>query len=176
MLVTVMPYDTLFTLLQNAGRGTLGLLLLVPLIAFLISWVHGVYDGRHPPWRQIYGLVVHLTTAVVVAIAALTVLYTVEGGTFDDGELPWIPFSVLIGWWILSLLVVKRAVDFQHIPTVRSPFVPVVGWAAGWTAGGFLYRSGLWLIPGPPLYTALTAAFVGFCIVEMVAMLLGPRR
>jgi hypothetical protein len=176
MLVTTMPYDALFEFLRNAGRGTVVLLLLVPVITFLISWVHGVYDGRHAPWRQIYGLVVHLTTACVVSSAALIVLYVVDGGTVGQGAIPWIPFAALVGWWILSLLVVKRAVDFQHIPTVGNPLVPVIGWALGWTGGGFLYLSGLWLIPGPPLYTSLAAAFVGFCIVEMILMLLGPRR
>jgi hypothetical protein len=171
-----MSIETVFSGLAGAGWGLPVVLVLIPLVTFAISWVHGVYDGRRAPWRYIYGLVTQITTALFVAPAALVTLHILDGGAFSDPVVPRTVLIYLAACWLLSLLVVKRVVDFRHIPAVRNPFLLVIGWVAGWSAGGALYRFGLWLVPGPPLYTTVTVAVLVFAIVQMIILLPRSRR
>ncbi len=171
-----MTIETIFTGLSNAGRLVPILLFLIPLATFVISWMHGVYDGRRAPWRQIYGLAVQVTTLFLTALAALIALYILEGGTVRDVIVPRTAFYYVAGTWLLTLLVVKRAVDFIHIPAVKNPLLLLFGWVLAWAVGMGLYISGLWLVPGPPLYTTLLAVAVFFLIFEMILALSGPRR
>lgn len=158
------------------GLPAIFLLVAIPLVTFIVSWMHGVYDGRRPPWRHIYGLVVHLVTMSLVTLGALIAIHIVGGGSWQDAVVPRQAVYSLAGCWVFSLLAVKRAVDFQHIPSVRNPILLLLAWSIGWTAGAALYQSGLWLIPGPPLYTAGAAALLIFLIFQMILGSLGTRR
>ena len=171
-----MMYDQLFQLLSAYRRGAIILLALIPTITFGMSWIHGVYDGRSAPWRQLYALAVHLVTLALATVVAAVALHLYEGGGWSDPSVPRVVLYVLLGSWVLTLLTVKRALDFRYIATVRNPLVLLLGWLAGWTAGAGLYITGLWLIPGPPVYTALTAALLVFVILQMVFSLFRPRR
>lgn len=171
-----MSIEAVFAWLSGSGWGFRITLILIPLVTFAVSWTHGVYDGRQPPWRLIYGLVVQCTTAALMALLALIVLHVVAGGTVYDAVVPRRALIYLALCWLFSLLVVKRVVDFRHIRAVRNPFLLILGWALGWAAGGALYHLGLWLVPGPPLYTTIAAALVLFAIVEMIILLPRSRR
>lgn len=171
-----MTIETIFSLIAASSTMIFVILILVPVGTFAISWIHGVYDGRRAPWRYIYGLVVQISTAAIVALGALFVLYVMEGGVLSDPVVPRAWAGYLAGSWFLSLLVVKRVVDFRHIPSVRNPLLLIMGWVFGWLAGGALYLSGLWLIPGPPLYTSIAAVLLVFGMFQMTMALFGSRR
>lgn len=171
-----MMYEELLSFLSVHRRSAIILLTAIPAITFAISMVHGVYDGRTAPWRQFYALAVHLLTALVATTAAAVALVWWQGGDVLDTPLPRLVAVVLVVSWLATLLFVKRAVDFRYLFTVRNPFVLLFGWLAGWGVGAVLYRTGLWLIPGPPVYTALAATLLVLLVLQMLYAMTRPRR
>ena len=171
MVNVIMTKEAVFVFLSSYRQIAIPALIALPFAIFAVSFVHGVYDGRRAPWRHIYGLVIHLTTFLVSAGGALVALHVLDGGEINDSVVPIVPLSALVGSWLFTLLVVKRAVDFSKIRSVRSPFVLLLSWVAGWAAGGFLLFSGLSFVPGPELVGVGVAALAVFLIVRIVLRL-----
>ncbi len=171
MINVIMTKEAMFVFLSSHRQIVIPALIALPFAIFAVSFIHGVYDGRRAPWRHIYALVIHLTTFLVSAAGALVVLHILDGGVIDDAAVPIVPLGAFVGSWLFTLLVVKRAVDFSKIRSVRSPFVLLLSWIAGWAAGGFLLFSGLSFVPGPELVGVGVAALAVFLIVRIVLRL-----
>ena len=175
MINVIMTKEAMFVFLSSHRQIAIPVLIALPFVIFAVSFIHGVYDGRRAPWRHIYALVIHLTTFLVSAAGALVALHLLEGGALNDSIVPLVPLGALVGSWLFTLLVVKRAVDFSKIRSVRSPFVLLLSWIAGWAAGGFLLFSGLSFIPGPELVGVGAAALAVFFVVRVLLWLVvGP--
>ncbi|MFW6229138.1 MAG: hypothetical protein ACOC2V_06725, partial [Alkalispirochaeta sp.] len=78
--------------------------------------------------------------------------------------------------WLLLLAVVKRAVDFVLIRSIRNPFGLLLSWLLGWTVAGLLDFYGFLVVPGPrPLVLAGVAVVVFFVIRVVLRLLFGSR-
>jgi hypothetical protein len=172
----IMSFETLFTQLLHIRQGVFITLALLPVAIFGMSFLHGVYDGRESPWRQIYALVVHLLTAVVAAVGAVTVYHILENGSAAPGREGLVLLIVFVVAWLLLLVVVKRAVDFSMIRSVRNPFVLLLSWAASWAVAWVVELYGLLDFPLPrPLLLAIPAV-VAFFIIRIVLSLFARDR
>ena len=112
--------------------------LAIPVFTFVLSFVHGVYDGRRAPWRQVYAFVSHLTTAAFGAAIAFLLLSVIDGQPISGEGVPWFGIGSLFVGWIATLLAVKRAVDFRRMRSVRNPFVLALMWVIAWIASYLL--------------------------------------
>ncbi|MFW5695810.1 MAG: hypothetical protein ACOCYB_11620, partial [Alkalispirochaeta sp.] len=165
--VDTMVHDTIFRILSAYGQIIIIAAAVIPLITLLISFTHGVYDGRRGPWRHVYALMVHITTATVAAVAAALIYHIVERGSPDWSTISTVPVVVIGGGWLFTLIFVKRAVDFSMIHSVRNPFALFLSWAFGWAAASVLAFSGIWLIPGPQYVTVLVTVVVVFFVIRL---------
>ncbi|MEX2443373.1 MAG: hypothetical protein WD492_07200 [Alkalispirochaeta sp.] len=162
-----MVHDTIFRILSAYGQIIIIAAAVIPLVTLLISFTHGVYDGRRGPWRHFYALMVHLTTAIVAVVAAALIYHIVERGSPDWSMISALPMIVILAGWLFTLIFVKRAVDFSMIRSVRNPFALFLCWAFGWAAASVLAFSGIWLIPGPQYVTVLVTVVVVFLAIRL---------
>jgi len=171
-----MTIESVFAVLTEYRR-VLGITcIVIPAIAFVISWMHGVYQGRETPWRQIYALLVHLSTLIVAALLALGVFYVYQGGSpLDPGVPRFVGIVALVGW-LLTLLFVKRVVDFEHIRSIRSPILLIISWLVAWTAGFVVYLFEFVLIPGPEYVTVLAAIVLVFLVLRTILRVFARER
>ena len=171
-----MVHTLVFRTLSGFPQVAIIAAIAIPVATLLISLAHGVYDGRRPPWRHVYALVVHLMTLAVAGLGALLVYHIVEGGSLRDESIPLTAMIIIGVGWLLSLLFVKRAVDFSMIRSVRNPFGLLLAWLLGWTAASVLAYAEIWLIPGPEYVTVLTAVVVVFLLARIITRLVFGAR
>ncbi|MFW5827634.1 MAG: hypothetical protein ACOCU4_06060 [Alkalispirochaeta sp.] len=162
-----MVHDTIFRILSAYGQIFIIAAAVIPLATLLISFTHGVYDGRRGPWRHFYALMVHITTATTAAVAAALIYHIVERGSPDWSVISMVTLGAILGSWLFTLIFVKRAVDFSMIRSVRNPFALLLSWAFGWAAASVLAFAGIWLIPGPPYITVLVTVLVVFLVIRI---------
>lgn len=146
----------------------------VPIAVFLLSFVHGVYDGRESPWRQLYALALHLTTAAFVGALAHVVYHIAIGRSPVEPGMPWVALGVMGGGWLLTLLFVQRAVDFALIPSVRSIVGLVLSWIMALAGGAAVDLFVPSLVPGPP-WIAPAAVTAGLFLIMRVLFSIGRR-
>jgi hypothetical protein len=174
MVPTLMTIEQLVTQLLRYQNGFFIAFAAIPVAVFAVSFVHGVYDGREAPWRHIYALVVHLVTALMSIVGTLTVYHILEVGSPQRGLLLVVGASVVS--WLLLLAVVKRAVDFVLIRSVRNPFALLFSWLLGWTVAGLLDFYGFLVVPGPRPLVLAGVAVVAFFLIRLVLRLLFGSR
>jgi hypothetical protein len=162
-----MVHDTIFRILSAYGQIIIIAAAVIPLTTLLVSFTHGVYDGRRGPWRHFYALMVHLTTATIAAVAAALIYHILERGSPDWAAVSLVTLIVILVAWLFTLIFVKRAVDFSMIRSVRNPFALLLSWAFGWAAASVLAFSGIWLIPGPEYVTVLVTVAVVFLAIRL---------
>lgn len=171
-----MTIESVFAVLTEYRR-VLGITcIVIPAIAFVISWMHGVYQGRETPWRQIYALLVHLSTLIVAALLALGVFFVYQGGSPLDPAVPRFVGIVALVGWLLTLLFVKRVVDFENIRSIRSPILLIISWLVAWTAGFVIYLFEFVLIPGPEYLTVLAAIVLVFLVLRTILRVFARER
>ncbi|SIQ13845.1 hypothetical protein SAMN05920897_10492 [Alkalispirochaeta americana] len=170
-----MTVDTIFLTLDSFGLGALVPFFLLPLLALGLGAVHGFYDGRRSPWCHCYALMVQVSTGAFAFLVALVVLYILRGGDLGDPGVPRVLLAFAGVSWVVTLLAVRRSVAYRYLASVKHPVFLVLFWALAWSAGGSLYLTGLWLIPGPPLYTALVMVFLVFFILELLLLMVTAK-
>ena len=167
-----MLHEILFRVLSTYRQITIIAAAVIPVATLLVSFLHGVYDGRRAPWRQFYAFMVHLLTLAVAAAAAMVVYHILDGGSLDDAVVPIIPIVVLAAAWLLTIAFVKRAVDFSMIRTVRNPFGLLFSWLIAWGVAIVVAATGFWFIPGPQYITAPLLVLVVFLVIRLIARLI----
>ncbi len=171
-----MTIESVFAVVTEYRRILSILALAIPVVAFVISWMHGVYQGREAPWRQFYALLLHLSTVLVATIVAFFLFFLYQGGSFTDDAVPRIVIVATIAGWALTILFVKRVVDFPFIRTVRSPLGLLIAWLLAWSAGFVVYVFDLALIPGPEYVTMLAAILVVFLVFRALFRVFARER
>ncbi len=171
-----MSFETLYTLLLQFRRGVFIALAILPVVTFGMSFLHGVYDGRESPWRQIYALVVHLLTALVGAVGAIMVYHILENGSAAVGRDGVIFAIVFFVAWLFLMAVVKRAVDFSMIRSVRNPIVLIFSWAVSWAVAGVVEMYGLLRFPLPRPVLMAIPAVAAFLVIRIVLSLFTGNR
>tara|TARA_B100000614_G_scaffold240152_1_gene240276 strand:+ start:1015 stop:1539 length:525 start_codon:yes stop_codon:yes gene_type:complete len=163
-----MVHETIFSVLSTHRQIVVIASAVIPVITLLISFTHGVYDGRRGPWRHFYALMAHLTTVAAATVGSLLVYHIVTGGSLERPAFPLVPVIAIGVGWLFTLAFVKRAVDFSMLRTVRNPFGLLLSWILGWAAAAVLAFSGIWLIPGPEYVTVLAAVAAVFLLLRII--------
>lgn len=163
-----MTIESVLTVLTDYRR-VLGITcIMIPAIAFVISWMHGVYQGRETPWRQVYALLVHLSTLVFAALLALLGFFVYQGGDPFGAGVPRLAILAALLGWAFTLLFVKRVVDFENIRSIRSPLLLLVSWLVAWIAGFIIYLFEITIVPGPEHRTILAAILLVFLVLRSI--------
>jgi hypothetical protein len=171
-----MVHETIFRVLSTYRQIIIIASAVIPAATLLISFAHGVYDGRRAPWRQVYALMVHIMTMAVATVGAMVVYHILVVGSRITDVLPVAPPVSLLAGWLLTLGFVKRSVDFSMLRTIRNPFGLLLSWLLGWTVASVLAFGNIWLLPGPEYVTVLTAVLVVFLVVRAVLRLASGSR
>jgi membrane protein CcdC involved in cytochrome C biogenesis len=166
-----MVHETIFRVLSTYRQIIIIASAVIPATTLLISFAHGVYDGRRAPWRQIYALMVHIMTMAVAAVGAMVVYHILVVGSLTPDLLPIVPPIALAAGWLLTLGFVKRSVDFSMLRSIRNPFGLLLSWLLGWTVASVLAFGDIWLLPGPEYVTVLSAVLLVFLVVRVVLRL-----
>lgn len=176
MNLTIMTIEQLFNLVLRYRISVYISLVVVPVIVFALSLIHGVYDGRESPWRHLYSMVVHLGTALFSALGALFVYHILDRGSSAITTDALVLVGAFFLGWLFLLAVVKRAVDFSMIRSVRNPLVLLFSWILGWGAAAVLDMFGLLIIPGPRPVLLAAVAVVAFLFVRIFLSLIARMR
>lgn len=163
-----MTIESLFAVLTEYRLVLIITCIVIPASAFVISWMHGVYQGRETPWRQMYALLVHLSSLIFASLAALIGFYVYQGGGPLDAIVPrFAAITSLIGW-LFTLLFVKRVVDFENIRSIRSPLMLLLSWFIAWAVGFVIYLFEIKIIPGPEYLTVFAAIVTAFLLLRTI--------
>ncbi|GEM_PF-3591597 len=164
-----MTVQEVLTILITRRQIVLIVLGVFPLFTFFLSFLHGVYDARKTPWRQLYSLIIYLTTIFVTALAA-SMLYSYLNGV---DPLPvtgiFLPVLVLVSW-ILTALFVKRVVDLEYLPGIPR-FIPfILELMLIWSAGFFVYWNEMWFVFDDMTLSLLVTCAIAFIVLHSIFM------
>ena len=99
-----------------------------------------------------------------------------EKGSLAVGRDGAVMIAVFTVAWLFLLLIVKRAVDFSMIRSVRSPFVLFLSWVIGWTTASVLDIYGLLNFPFPRPVLIAVPAFLVFLVIRILLSVLSRIR
>ena len=129
----------------------------VPVVAFVCSLLHGVYDGRRAPWRHIYSALYNL-----VALCSWTVAsFGVYAAVFEP-TVP-VPWPVVMGAaaaWVLTILFIRRVVELRRLAVGPGPVYAAAVVPVSWAAAAYAYQARWNLLIGRELTAILLAAAV----------------
>lgn len=176
MIPTIMNIEALYTLVLQYQRGIFIVLAAIPLLVFALSFLHGVYDGREAPWRHVYALVVHGMSAGFITVAALFIYHILDTGSFTVPQ-EIIPMTAaFFGGWLLVLIVVKRAVDFSMLRSVRNPFLLAMTWVVSWSIAWIVDSFVVIPLPLPRIVLLGLVGLVVFIVLRLFGLVLSRSR
>ena len=171
-----MTIDQLLTRLSTYQGALIIYFALLPVLAFGLSFMHSVYGGRRPPWNGLYSLLMYLVslpTAFVVAVTGYMVIFDMVG----LGALPFVRSYVPLISFVLTALLIKRAVDFYYLPGLLNPLGQLLLMVLCMSGGLYLYHTELFLIFGNALLTGGAAALLAFLIIRgILGSIFGHRE
>jgi hypothetical protein len=160
-----MAIDQLLSRLSTYQGALIIYIALIPVVAFALSFLHSVYGGRRPPWNGLYALLTYLVAIPTAAIATATgYLLLTEALTF--GELSFVPTYLPLISFILTSLLIKRAVDFYYVPWMLNPVGMLILMILTLSGGLYIYHTELFLVFGNPMLTLLAVAIVAFIVLR----------
>lgn len=170
-----MTIDQLLTRLADYQVVLIIYFALVPVLTLVMSFFHSVYGGRRPPWNGIYALLIYLATIPAAILAAATgyllilEMITVAELRFALAYLPLISF-------LLTALLVKRAVDYYYLPALLNPLGLLLLLLLSLSSGLYVYNSEILLLFGSPLLTGGLAAILPFLLVRWILSVVFRRK
>lgn len=170
-----MTIDQLLPRLSTHQGALIIYFALIPVAAFALSFFHSVYGGRRPPWNGLYALLTYLVTIPTAAIATATG-YLIFTETISFGELSFLPTYLPLISFVLTTLIIKRAVDFYYIPWMLNPVGMLLLMIFTLSGGVYFYHTEIFLLFGEPLLTLLLVAVVAFVILRGILSALFGRK
>ncbi len=162
-----MTIETLLSYMDTYRRLSIVYLAALPTITVILGFLHGVYDGRKPPWRQLYSLIVYLTTLPVTAVAAAGAYIYSQGGDPLAAAGITIP-ALLLASWLLTLLFVKRVVDLRYLAWIPGIVGFVIELLVIWGIGLFVYWADLWFVFGNAFYSLFAASAIAYVVLNPI--------
>lgn len=171
-----MTIDQLLSTLYTYRGALIIYFALVPVAAFILSFVHSVYGGRRPPWNGLYALLTYLVTAPSAAIVAASVYLVLTGGRALS-ELPFVPTYVPLISFLLTALLIKRAVDFYYVPWMLNPVGLLLLMILTLAGGLYIYHTELIVLLGSRLLTLGVVTLAAFLILRgILSAIFGSRE
>lgn len=170
-----MTIDQLLSRLSTYRGITIIYFVLIPVVALGISFLHSVYGGRKPPWNGLYALLLYLVAlpaAATVTVAGYLLLFDLT--TF--GALPPVPTFVPFVSFVVTALLVKRAVDYYYLPAVLNPIGLILLLLLCMSAGLFIYHTELFLLFDMLWLTVGLAALAPFILARIILAAVAGKR
>ena len=170
-----MTFDRLLPLLSSYQGVLIAYCAVIPVLAFAMGFLHSVYGGRRPPWNGLYALLLYLVaipTAIILAVSGYLLFF----GTLTFGELSFVPTYVPIISFLLTALLVKRAVDYYYVPAMLNPLGLLILMLLSLSGALYVYHTEAFLLLGRPLATAAVVSVVPFLLLRGVLGRIFGRR
>ena len=135
---------------------------LIPVLTLVMSFLHSVYGGRRPPWNRIYALLIYLVT-IPTAIITVAIGYLLILGMITIGEIPFTSGYLPLLSFLLTALLIKRAVDYYYLPALLNPLGLLLLMLLTLSGGVYVYHSELFLVFGRPLFAGVLVAALPIC-------------
>ena len=147
----------------------------LPLVSGLLEYLHGRDRGSVSPWKYCYSVLVHLACVPGILATILTgyALFFTRENLLDANLIVYILPIVSM---IVTLILIRRSVSFDHIPgfdrmsglmlLLAVTFVIVLG----------LQRTRIWVIFGSSFFVLIILAAILFLVLKWAAYLLFRRR
>ncbi|MFW6250405.1 MAG: hypothetical protein ACOC47_04805, partial [Alkalispirochaetaceae bacterium] len=162
-----MAIDQLLSRLSTHQGALIIYFALIPVVAFALSFFHSVYGGRRPPWNGLYALLTYMA-AVPAAVIATGTGYLILTEVRILGELGFLPTYLPLISFLLTSLIVKRAVDFYYVPWMLNPVGMLILMILTLSGGLYIYHTERFLIFGQPMLTLLVVAIGAFVILRVI--------
>lgn len=170
-----MTIDQLFSRLSTYQGAIIIYFALIPVLSFSLSFFHSVYGGRRPPWNGLYALLTYLVTIPTAGFATATG-YLILTDSLTFGELSFVPTYLPLISFVLTSLLIKRAVDFYYVPWMLNPLGMLLLMILTLSGGVYFYHTELFLIFGDALLTLLLSAVVAFVFLRGLLSAIFGRR
>jgi len=139
----------------------------IPLVTFVLGFLHGVYDGRKAPWRQIYALLIYISTVgMTVLVSIIAYLYVLGNDPVSEIGF-FLPVAVVVSW-LLTVLFVKRVVDLKYLSGIPGIFFFIIEFFLVWATGLFIYWSEIWFILDDPIFSLFGASGIAFVVLHTI--------
>lgn len=142
---------------------------LIPVITFIFGFLHGVYDGRKSPWRQIYSLLVAVSSLAMTIFISIIVYLIILGNDPIASTGYLYPTLVFLGW-ALTALFVNRVVELKYLPGLPGLFLFILELFVIWAVGLFIFWSEIWFVLDDPLLSLLGASGIAFIVLHSVLL------
>ncbi|MFW6215604.1 MAG: hypothetical protein ACOC45_06620 [Alkalispirochaetaceae bacterium] len=170
-----MTIDQLLTRLSTYQGLVIIYFVLIPVVALGISFLHSVYGGRKPPWNAIYALLLYLValpTAAVIVATGYLLLFDLT----SFGDLPMVVTYLPLGSFVLTSLLVKRAVDFYYLPAILNPYGLLLLLLSCMSAGFYIYHTEVYLLFGRLWLTVGLVSLAPFLVARLILGAIAGKR
>ena len=169
---------TLRELLQMAGAhwiALLGIFISPPCVAALCGWLHGRGRGNAAPWKYLYALLLYsvcLPGIFACVLTAYALFFTNENLLDVNPLVYFLPIVSLA----VSLVLIKRNVDFKEVPGFDRLWGLVILIAISFGLALAIHRTRIWIFFGGSIQTLFGLAVGIFALLKLGAHLLTRRK
>ena len=141
-----------------------------PVVALLLGLIHGSSRGDDAPWKFFYAVLVYLVCAPGI-FSSVLILFTFVFAKRSLLDVDLITYAIPIVSMIVSLIVMRRNVDFRKVPGFNRLNGLMIMIAATFGVLFLLERTKIWLIFGAPMTWFLLIAIGLFVLIRWGATL-----
>ena len=167
--------DIIYAIDQNSGVA-IAFLAAVPILASMMGAVHGAGNGARSPWRYFYSVLVY--AACVPGIFAATIAgYSLFFRNADMLSASLVAFVLPIISMIVTLAVIKRAVNLDDIPGFERIEGLMLMLFCSFVLALIVQRTGIWLVFRGSFVWFIGLIVVIFAIIKLSSnLVIGKSR
>ena len=170
-----MTIDQLLSRLYTYQGAIIIYFAVIPVVVFILGFMHSVYGGRRSPWNALYALLLYLVSVPTACLLAASGYVVLMQGV-SVMELPFVPTYVPVISFLLTTLLVKRAVDFYYVPALLNPLGLLLLMIAALAGGLYVYYTEPIILLGSKLLTLGAAAILPFLVLRSILGAIFGRR